>query len=372
MAHPRRAVGARLLQERHPELRARVVYDPRPEGPPATLPTARLAWGAVEEEATHHLVLQDDVELCEGFTQLVYEAIASGPDAPLSLFANWASRSGQMVRLAALSGASWSPVLDPYVPTQALILPAQLARRFADQSAALPDSMPDNQAMSAFLAREMATTYVCCPNLVEHAAEDSLLWHDIMFGVRHSVLFPHLDPPIEIAFSTSVVGSRSVPHFESLAGFAVVFSQDTIAGGPASSVAAHEVLGTCGLSNTEIMVEFRSVLERNPHVEPAELGFGYPFIFQLWLTSFILGAVLAQVVGESSVEALDRALRRPWALHALDTLPAGTLRRFVPAERLPSVSGPLSQLCIDSLRAGFVAPTRWPGLRNISELTEAT
>ncbi|MFE0457842.1 hypothetical protein ACFW1A_01110 [Kitasatospora sp. NPDC058965] len=388
MAHPHRDEAAKRLQKQYPELGIRIVHDPDPDGPPATLRTARLAWGAVAAGATHHLVLQDDVELCQGFAEAVHRAVVAGPVGPLSFFANWASRSGQMLRLAALSGAGWAPVLDEYVPAQALLLPAGLAAEFARYAQTLHFTVPDNQAMSAFLAAKQLNTYVSCPNLVEHAdGAGSLLSHDVMFGVRSSVLYPRDVDVAAEAFDGGVVASRCVPHFESLAGYAVVFFQSERDGASAGSVAAHEILRDCDMSNAEIVEQFRACLGGQPQAEPAESGFGYPFIFQLWLTAFLLGVVAACVLGDSERAAsdggaagghprdrfapdpavLERGLERPWASGALATLPAGTLRRFLPAEQLTVASARLLGLCTEALRAGFAAPARWPELLTFPE-----
>lgn len=366
MAHPRRDKAARRLQEQYPELGITVVYDPDPDGPPATLRTARLAWAAVADGATHHLVLQDDVELCAGFPEVVRRATAVGPPGPLAFFANWASRSGQLLRLAALSGATWAPVLDAYVPTQALLLPAPLAREFAAYLDGLPFTVPDNQAVSFFLASRGLTTHVCCPNLVEHVGTESLLWHDVMFGVRRSVLFPAGEGLASHRFDGTVVGSGCVPHFESLAGYAVVYFQEARDGRPAQSIAAHEVLIDCGMSNLDIVEQYRGDLRENPEAEPDTSGFGYPFTFQLWLTSFVFGAVAGELLDGPDPEVLAMALRRPWARPALHSLPAGTLRRFVPMDRLADTSERLRGLCDGGIRSGFLAAARWPQLSTIS------
>src|SRR5262245_1863058 len=64
MAHPARREQAEQLQRRHPELNAEIVFDPDPDGKPATLRTAVAAWSRIREGATHHFVMQEDVQLC--------------------------------------------------------------------------------------------------------------------------------------------------------------------------------------------------------------------------------------------------------------------------------------------------------------------
>ncbi len=365
MTHPRRDEAARRLQSQYPELEMRIVHDPDPSGPPATLRTARLAWKTVAESATHHLVLQDDVELCDEFAAAAYQAIASGPSGPLSFFANWASRSGQLVRLAALSGASWAPVMDPYIPTQALLLPAPLALEFAEFAETLPSTVPDNQAMAHFLRSKEMTASVCCPNLVEHADADSLLLHDVMFGVRRSVVFPRNGEQVSGALESGTVESRCIPHFESLSGFSIVFFREGRGDESTWSMTSHEVLGDCGMSKSDIVGKFREDLAKNPQAAPPVSGLSHPFVFQLWITSFILGAVASQLLGGPDRDVLDIGLKRPWARQALETIPAGKLRRFVPAEQLAEASARLLGLCTDALGAGFVAPAQWPELLDI-------
>lgn len=48
--------------------------------------TARRAWLAVDRGATHHLVLQDDVLLCERFVERCTAAIDAAPGNPMAFF----------------------------------------------------------------------------------------------------------------------------------------------------------------------------------------------------------------------------------------------------------------------------------------------
>ncbi|NEE50650.1 hypothetical protein G3M55_39350, partial [Streptomyces sp. SID8455] len=84
----------------------RVVVDPSPEAGPGALRTARAAWAAVAPDATHHVVLQDDVVPCREFAAQVAHAVRELPDTPLALYANWNSWNGAATRAAALQGAS--------------------------------------------------------------------------------------------------------------------------------------------------------------------------------------------------------------------------------------------------------------------------
>ena len=116
MAHPDRLEQAEQLQRRHPELEIEIVPDPDPGGRPATLRTAKLAWSQVRKGSTHQLVLREDVQLCRGFHEVMREALAVAPPGALAFHSNWASSSAQAVRLTALAGGSWTPVVDPWTP----------------------------------------------------------------------------------------------------------------------------------------------------------------------------------------------------------------------------------------------------------------
>ncbi|MEU3600393.1 hypothetical protein ABZ714_16985 [Streptomyces sp. NPDC006798] len=88
MTHPARRAVAAALAARLDHWGAVVAEDPLPGRPPATLRAARAAWAAIAPGASHHLVLQDDVELCADFARLVTEAVSRHPDTPLALYAN--------------------------------------------------------------------------------------------------------------------------------------------------------------------------------------------------------------------------------------------------------------------------------------------
>src|SRR5262249_1016036 len=154
-----------------------------------TLRTAKLAWSKVRDGATHQLVLQEDVQLCCGFGDAVTQALRVAPEGAIAFFSDWIMVTSQAVRLTAVVGGSWTPVLDFWSPTQALVLPAQLARQFAAFAERFSADKPDNAAIADLLAEHGLTTYVSVPNLVEHRPTQSLLLNDLSFGVRRSTVF---------------------------------------------------------------------------------------------------------------------------------------------------------------------------------------
>ncbi|MFC9992734.1 hypothetical protein ACFXKV_05095 [Streptomyces globisporus] len=363
MAHPRRRKAAYALRDAHPDLGLRVILDPDPEGPPATIRTARQAWGAVEEGATHHLVVQDDVELCDGFAAAVTQAIASKPTSPLVLFTSWGSRTAQVVRLAALTGESWAPVVDRFVPPVALVLSASEARDFARYAETLDLTVTDGKALTTFLTARGADAYVSVPNLVEHDSEDSLMGHHIIMGTRRSALFS-AGADATRPMNSSVASVTTVPHLDGLSGQTVIHPCSTTSS-EAVPPPAHNVLGQAGMTGPEITDLFLSDLRRSPSAGPSDSGFGHPFLFQLWLAMFAVGAQLPSALGDSSPGALETALEHPLSSLGLSTFPSGVLCRILPDQLLAKSAEQLLPLCVGGIRSGFAATSTWPRLNEL-------
>ncbi|WP_051326037.1 hypothetical protein [Glycomyces tenuis] len=186
MTHPARAGHARELAARLPELDPVCVVDET--GPDrGNLANALRAWAAVGDDATHHLVLQDDVILCDRFTELVHSAVRSRPDEAVSLFCEWGSRTATLVRAAAWQGLSWARAVDMYTPSQALVMPRAVALDFV-ASAADPDG-PDDLALASHLRRTGVPSVVTVPNLLEHDDRPSLTGNGFQ-GLRRSACPP--------------------------------------------------------------------------------------------------------------------------------------------------------------------------------------
>lgn len=190
MAHPRRQAEAARLADALCRWHASVALDPYPDGPPTTLRTAWAAWGAIRPDATHHLVLQDDVELCRDFVERIESAVLEHPDTPLAFYANWDSWNGAATRAAALSNARWVPAVPgEWIPTLALLLPRR------DVAALLSTARPDEakpEPDDVVLARELGArgrqVLISVPHLVEHTGQPSLIGNDV-YGPRHSACF---------------------------------------------------------------------------------------------------------------------------------------------------------------------------------------
>ncbi|UZN02963.1 hypothetical protein [Cellulomonas sp. S1-8] len=190
MAHPRRAAAAADIARACGTLPARVVLDPEPHGPPSTVRTARLAWLPWQRDATHHLVLQDDVLLRADFDRHVTAAVAARPAAALSLFTEWGSFTSHALRIAAFGGHPWARQPDTYLGTQALVMPAGHARAFAERLAAVDLAVPDDHAVHAYTHEAGLEHLVSNPNLVQHEVGTSMVGNVAMGARRATVTLP--------------------------------------------------------------------------------------------------------------------------------------------------------------------------------------
>ncbi|WP_067816165.1 hypothetical protein [Actinomadura kijaniata] len=178
MHHPRRADRIPALVRACAPLDPVVVPDPEPDGRPSPLRTAKRAWAAVGRDATHHLVLQDDVRLVPRFAEQLRDAVRGRPRHGVSLFCLWHTpHNSYLVRRAAVAGEGYAP-LSPreWTPTQGFVLPARLARELAEYLAGIPDEVQDDDEMIAVFCRERGVPVVATvPHLMDSGHERSLV-----------------------------------------------------------------------------------------------------------------------------------------------------------------------------------------------------
>ncbi|HCU52095.1 MAG TPA: hypothetical protein DGG94_20240, partial [Micromonosporaceae bacterium] len=191
MHHPSREHRLAELARTSAPLRLRVVSDPDPGGAPSPLRTAKVAWSAVAEGATHHLVLQDDVALPDGFARMLTEAIKHRPDAGIALYVNWNSpQNAYHARRAAALGTAWAPLSRwEYTPALGFVLPAATARGLGRYLCTLPDEVrDDDECITRFCRESGVQVFATVPNLVQHVDGPSLSGYDF-HGLRRSVAF---------------------------------------------------------------------------------------------------------------------------------------------------------------------------------------
>jgi hypothetical protein len=172
MHHPRRSENIPALLEACRPLAVRVIVDPEPDGPPSPLRTAKRAWASVAPDATHHVVLQDDILPMTGFAEHLSRALAARPADGIALSVQQTSpRNSYSVRRAALAGQAFAGMsVVEWTPTLAFALPAAQAKALAGFLAGYPDEyVDDDQLVTAFSAKHGVPVIATVPNLVQHA-----------------------------------------------------------------------------------------------------------------------------------------------------------------------------------------------------------
>ena len=211
MTHPKRRAAAERLARSAPPGALQVVMDPDPAGKPSVLRTALCAWEAIEDGATHHLVVQDDMILSDTFYARARAAISELPHAALALFALWDSRNGAAVRFGAMTGARWVGAVNEYFPCVAIILPREVATGFTEFGRRHLDSWPDDILMNRYLHAHGIPSYVSVPSLAEHEDHGSISGNAFR-GPRRSVCFLPQDVPGRE--DLRLTGLRVLPFFK--------------------------------------------------------------------------------------------------------------------------------------------------------------
>ncbi|MEV4511691.1 hypothetical protein AB0K00_22290 [Dactylosporangium sp. NPDC049525] len=352
MTHPDRIESAQRLVDAHPDMSIRIVLDPRPDGPPAAVRTARRAWSAMPGDASHHLVLQDDVRGTAHLGQHVTSAVAAMPDSPLCFFTEWGSKTAQAVRMAALCGDAWAEIVDHLHTSQAVLLPAALVRQLqahmATPGVADDDAVADADLLFGFLRERGTTPLVSVPNLVEHIELPSLLGNDILRGPRHS---PCFDPSLPTHDWGSGVWRPAavLPQFSTRDARSYCHLRET--GGGWTSPQTVDWLRERGLALPELVERFRSRLGALPAAARIRAVIAETMLFELWVTAYAAGVVLREHYGLDPDTAGGR-LRAPVADRAWASLVPGALRKILPLPVSHWLAEELRALVRDAVSAG--------------------
>ncbi|TDC99483.1 hypothetical protein E1292_31620 [Nonomuraea deserti] len=351
MTHRDRLPLAERLAGACPELGMRIVLDPRPDGPPGSFRTARAAWSAVLPAATHHLVLQDDVELCRGFSSALHSVISARPRDAISLFTEWGSRTSHGLRIAALTGRAWAQVTDTYVPSQGLVLPAGVARSAdAHLARAEAEGEPDDMALLTYLDRAGIECHACVPNLLEHQDVPSLVGNNEM-GVRSSVCY-FADGPDAAELSLFAQGDSMsdidfIPYFSWTEGSAHFCVRAPEGAAEWHRVPALRVFAARGVHRDRLAEAFGETMAGLEAEELLRERISPILLHQLWLTGVAHGLRIAELTGTTTISPNSRAARR-----AVGTMGAGALRRFVPPQHMPGLEQALDALTRHALQFG--------------------
>ena len=336
MTHPARLAAATRLAQELPELSPQIVVDPDPGRPDSCLRNARRAWAAAAESATHHLVLQDDCLLGEDFLGSLLAAARRRPCEAISLFTEWGSDSSYAVRLAAMAGFALAPVIDHYVPTVGLMMPARTARAFAawDRSSALQDDV----CIAHFLAEAGVRAQVTVPNLIDHDSRGSTVGNDHM-GARRSAYFApwHAGPGNPADLETDI------PFFHTNSGRprAALYDPALRSWRAAPFTAFLERIGITGEQSMRIGADGEAAVAMmlDAGVRP-----------ELFRT---IGGMRCVAFGIGWQAARHSRSAGPPDMSALESVPRGALRPRLTPAAIEALAGPITTLLRESAAFGI-------------------
>lgn len=339
MTHPARADRARALADELAKLSPVLVVDTGEPGR-GNLGNAVRAWAAAGDDATHHLVLQDDVIPCAGFAEQLRRAVRARPDDAVSLFCEWGSRTAGLVRVAAWQGWSWARAVDVYTPSQGLVLPRQAALDFAAR--VTDPAGADDLALSAHLRATGRRTVVTVPHLVEHDDHLSLTGNGFQ-GLRHAACPAVDDAPVDFDTPVAGEGLAWVPW----ASWMRVHAEWFFCGDDGELTWLGEFADTrlpAGLRKADLSGRFYADLAA---ADAALAGAVSELtLFEYWTTHFMLGLTMPDTA---------RPEPGPLAAHAFATAFPGLFRRYLPMPTVDALRAPAGQFAATAFRRGAEA-----------------
>ena len=369
MTHPRRLVHAQKLATELSPHPVDIVLDPVPEGPPQSLRTAVRAWAAAGD-ASHHLVLQDDVVVIDGFVDNVLQHLQEFPEAALAYFAQWSSCNGMAVRLGALVNARWVEAIPEWTPCQALVLPRRLALGFTEFGLS-HHPQPCDELMQLFLTSKGVPTYLSVPSLADHAPLPSLLGHDPK-GARKAACFQQ-GPPTQPPNRTDPPATfRAIPYF--FGGRTLCSLPDPSPTTPYRRTWTETIsyLTSLGVSIHRVRHELQHALAKANHeTRAAGTQLGKQTLSQLWITTYAMGCIAAQHYRPIPEHNGDTQLNQPHITeNAMATIAVGSLTHIPNQPTAEWLSWQLRHLCHAGFTAGTTDPAITKPLRHLLQTSQ--
>lgn len=191
-----------------------IFYDERTETGNPYLPVKQTWLLPHEEEVTHRVVLNDDVQVCSGFKQIIEQMAQSHPDCAFSLFT------------MAFDGDCYNDFISgldsPYIRHDwsmwgcAILLPIGIVEEcFNYIEAVFGEGVLESHGILSFLKHKQIPVLSTIPITVQHIGDDSL--YDPSLPVRRSSRFEENptadwtstkveDPPVLEWFKTRQTG----------------------------------------------------------------------------------------------------------------------------------------------------------------------
>lgn len=126
---------------------------------------AKKSWEfCLSSNATHHLVIQDDIILCKDFFSTIYEIIKIFPKRIISLYANrkiCEEAKQKNIRWVEISDGTWG---------QALLFPKEQTELFLqwEQKNVLPNFKTDDARVAMYCVKNKIMPICPMPSLVNH------------------------------------------------------------------------------------------------------------------------------------------------------------------------------------------------------------
>ncbi len=203
MHHPSRAdrIPRLLARLGHPD-RVHLITDHESAG---IWPTARRCWEAAPPESTHHLVIQDDVLICDDLIPTMETVARILPEQVIAPYSNRSATDQER-----LQGNAW--VRLPGVWGQATMLPTPHIPDFLSwvDRHIRPEYKHDDRRVTFWLGATNRSAWAMIPSVVEHdAPSDSLVGHSDRRRTARHFLGEHVSGT-RVNWTRGVVGARRI------------------------------------------------------------------------------------------------------------------------------------------------------------------
>lgn len=133
--------------------------------------TAKKAWLApVSAGITHRVALADDVEVCDGFTEICEQMITAHPNAIISLFPY-----EFMKRTPTIEGLKTPYLKCNVLSGCAIIMPVQNIKPCFDYvKAVFDDNCADDEGIQAYAETQGVEMLTTVPAIIQHIGDDSV------------------------------------------------------------------------------------------------------------------------------------------------------------------------------------------------------
>lgn len=144
-----------------------IFLDNRPNGGHAMY-TARRTWGLkFEEGVTHRCVLQDDLDICEGFEKAINRIVEQNPDCIISIYNPMKPMNGKSPYIKIVGCDLWG---------QALIIPKDIIPKIFEWVDSInPDYPHDDVAIAEYARIHGVTVLATRDSLVQHLGHNTSL-----------------------------------------------------------------------------------------------------------------------------------------------------------------------------------------------------